>query len=145
VLGSLITDVCLIKRQRLNFGFARLGPVRAKLKHSQLAGICLSLCYKARMSGERHLWSAVLGLAIGDVRGSRASPGALDSTRLWFQSDVYEPGSFLWICDHLNLNATSIRRLALGNQQLLKSARGISANFCHLYAWSAEILPLVLV
>jgi hypothetical protein len=31
-------------------------------------------------------------------------------TRLWFESDNYEPGSFRWICDQLELDASWIRR-----------------------------------
>jgi hypothetical protein len=31
---------------------------------------------------------------------------------VWFASNEYEPGSFLWICDHLELDAPAIRQRA---------------------------------
>lgn len=61
------------------------------------------------MKSERELWSAVLGQAIEDLTDSRAGSEGY-SARLWFESDNHEPGSFLWICDHLELEASSIRR-----------------------------------
>jgi hypothetical protein len=70
----------------------------------------LALCYNAAMINERDLWAAVLGLAFEDLRDTKTGY----RTRLWFASDTYEPGSFLWICDHLEIDATSIRREALG-------------------------------
>lgn len=59
---------------------------------------------------ERHLWSAVLGLAIEDLADSRTSAHDLYNTRLWFASDNYEPASFLWICDQLEIDAVTVRR-----------------------------------
>jgi hypothetical protein len=73
------------------------------------------------MFSERHLWSAVLGQAIEDLTDSRTGAGALHFTRLWFASDNCEPGSFLWICDHLELDAKSIRREALGRRRAVLS------------------------
>ena len=62
------------------------------------------------MLNERELWAAVVALAFEDlgdtITGYR--------TRLWFATDNYEPGSFLWICDHLELDVMSLRRAALG-------------------------------
>jgi hypothetical protein len=65
------------------------------------------------MSSERDLWAAVLTQAIQDLMDSRTDTELLNSTRLWFVSDDYEPGSFLWICDSLELEPTLIRHVAL--------------------------------
>jgi hypothetical protein len=64
------------------------------------------------MSSERHLWAAVLGLAFDDLRDKRTGTACLQTTRLWLASNISEPGSFLWICDYLELDAESIRRVA---------------------------------
>ena len=66
------------------------------------------------MFSERHLWSAVLSQAIEDLTDTRTGAQALDSTRLWFASDNYEPGSFLWICDQLEFDAPTIGQRLLG-------------------------------
>ena len=60
------------------------------------------------MLNERQLWAAVLGLALEDLEGTNTGNRA----RAWFASDYYEPGSFLWICDHLELDALAIRHRA---------------------------------
>jgi hypothetical protein len=57
------------------------------------------------MIDARRLWLAVLMQAISDLIGDGYS-GYHRATiryfaRLWFTSDNHEPGSFLWICDHL--------------------------------------------
>jgi hypothetical protein len=65
------------------------------------------------MKSERELWSAVLGQAIEDLRDTKTGY----RTRLWFASDNYGPGSFLWICDSLELDALSVRRAALLQRQ----------------------------
>jgi hypothetical protein len=57
------------------------------------------------MTNERQLWASVLGLAFEDLGDTKTGY----KTRLWFASDDYEPGSFLWICDHLELDAPAIR------------------------------------
>ena len=62
------------------------------------------------MSGERRLWSAVLGQAIEDLTDTRTPPGFLNLTRIWFASDNHGPASFLWICDQLEFDAPMIRR-----------------------------------
>ena len=90
------------------------------------------------MQNERDLWAAVLDLAFEDL----ADTATGDGTRLWFESDNYEPGSFLWICDHLGLDVSATRRAALESCPP-KFSRGISWNFCHLAVWSSEIMPFV--
>jgi len=65
---------------------------------------------------ERRLWAAVLIQAVRDVGGY----GRFDSepqrrriqyfARLWFASDNRDVGSFLWICDELELEPSWIRR-----------------------------------
>ena len=61
------------------------------------------------MRSERQLWTAVLGLAFDDLKNKNMHNRA----RLWFTSNNYRPGSFLWICENLELNARAIRRAVL--------------------------------
>jgi hypothetical protein len=60
------------------------------------------------MISERHLWAAVLDLAMEDLTDRRIRDEV--NVRGWFTSNEYVPGSFLWICDHLELDASTIRR-----------------------------------
>jgi hypothetical protein len=64
--------------------------------------------------GERCLWTAVLLQAIEDCAGygvgKRARPRAQYFARLWFKSANRDVGSFLWICDELELEPSSVRR-----------------------------------
>src|SRR6266481_5559857 len=45
---------------------------------------------------ERRLWVAVLRQAVCDLGYHRST--FQHFTRLWFESDKREPGSFLWVC-----------------------------------------------
>jgi hypothetical protein len=69
------------------------------------------------MSGERRLWSAVLGQAIEDLKDTRTPPGFVHAARLWFASDDYGPASFRWICDQLEFDAPMIRRRLIDMSQ----------------------------
>jgi len=53
-------------------------------------------CYKK-------LWAAVLDQAVGDATFE-------NEARAWFQSTREGVGSFLWVCDTLNLDPDSIKR-----------------------------------
>ena len=70
-------------------------------------------------SGAEGLWSAVLMVAVEDVRGQRLLIGSLRgrliirSTRQWFQSSEGGVGSLAWICDALGLEVEGVRGLAL--------------------------------
>jgi hypothetical protein len=54
----------------------------------------------------QRLWLAVLMQAINDFTYS------YEHARLkpWFTSDNRDPGSFKWICDHLELDSSRLRR-----------------------------------
>jgi hypothetical protein len=54
----------------------------------------------------QRLWLAVLMQAINDFTYS------YERARLkpWFTSDNRDPGSFKWICDHLELDSSRLRR-----------------------------------
>jgi hypothetical protein len=60
---------------------------------------------------ERRLWAAVLCQAVCDLRYHRSA--LQHFTRLWFESDKREPGSFLWVCELLELDASWLRRRLL--------------------------------
>jgi hypothetical protein len=52
------------------------------------------------MIDERRLWLAVLN----------ERPALRYLTQLWFTSANHKPGSFLWVCDSLDLDASWLRR-----------------------------------
>jgi hypothetical protein len=68
----------------------------------------LSLPYSRTTTDERGLWAAVLQLAAVDLTSANARLSR--PARAWFESTKRGPGSFLWICDHLEINASWIRR-----------------------------------
>ena len=75
------------------------------------------------MIDERRLWKAVLTQAIHDLNG-------VDSrlryfTRLWFESNSVETGSFRWICDQLEIDVSWFRRQVL---ETVKTSRKRAAN-----------------
>ena len=55
----------------------------------------------------RNLWAAVLKQAIKDANQNTKNP--LNNPYLWFHSDSHAVGSFLWICNILNIDPESIR------------------------------------
>jgi len=55
----------------------------------------------------KNLWSAVLKQAIKDANQNTKYP--FNNPRLWFQSKNHTVGSFLWICNILNIDPESIR------------------------------------
>jgi hypothetical protein len=71
------------------------------------------------MLDERRLWTAVLAQAIHDLIG--IDTGSQDCkrsrlrriTRLWFESENTEAGSFRWICDQLEIDASWLRHRLL--------------------------------
>jgi hypothetical protein len=58
------------------------------------------------MIDARSLWTAVLEQAIIDLTNANKRY----FTQLWFTSDNHAPGSFLWICDNLDLDPSWFRR-----------------------------------
>ena len=85
------------------------------------------------LPAERHLWTAVLRQAVCDLLG--IDTGAHRSyrmtlqyfARLWFESTNPEPGSFEWICDQLELDASWLRRRLL---EMAGRNSAISLNTC---------------
>ena len=55
------------------------------------------------------LWAAVLKQAIKDAQKYYGSFSG-DRSQLWFKSETEEVGSFLWICNVLDLDPESIAR-----------------------------------
>jgi len=63
------------------------------------------------MIDARRLWLAVLVQAINDLAHTDERQRLRRHfTRLWFISGNHNPGSFHWICDHLDLDASWFRR-----------------------------------
>jgi hypothetical protein len=85
------------------------------------------------MLDERRLWTAVLAQAIHDLIG--IDTGSQDCkrsrlrriTRLWFESDNSEAGSFCWICDQLEIDASWLRHrlLATVDQRAIASTHPV--------------------
>lgn len=71
------------------------------------------------MNPELNLWCHVLQQAIWDVAGIKAKlppkeiPRLRRSARAWFLSFDETPGSFLWICHTLSLEANAVRKRVL--------------------------------
>jgi hypothetical protein len=66
------------------------------------------------MISERRLWVAVLEQAIIDLSGPNGVRGGerrrlRTFSRLWFTSDNDQPGSFLWVCESLQLDPSWVR------------------------------------
>jgi hypothetical protein len=53
---------------------------------------------------EAELWRAVIDQAIDDL----SDPDLGEATIEWFTSALDEPGTFRWICVHLDLNAAAV-------------------------------------
>jgi len=54
---------------------------------------------------EANLWWAVIDQAIEDL----LDPDLNESTIMWFTSASDQPATFLWICVHLDLDASAVR------------------------------------
>jgi hypothetical protein len=71
------------------------------------------------MNPELNLWCHVLQQAIWDVAGIKVKlpqkeiPRLRRSARAWFLSSDETPGSFLWICHTLSLEAAAVRKRVL--------------------------------
>ena len=55
-------------------------------------------------SPEAELWRAVINQAIDDL----SDPDLGEATVEWFTSVSEQPGTFRWICAHLDLNASAV-------------------------------------
>ena len=53
--------------------------------------------------GAKNLWKAVLEQAFKDAQGKVGTYECSRNARVWFQSDSKDIGSFLWICEVLDL------------------------------------------
>ena len=57
----------------------------------------------APLTPEKHLWLAVVALALADLAHPRYHVGVT----AWFHSAYDGPGSFVWICDRLDVRPAS--------------------------------------
>jgi hypothetical protein len=71
------------------------------------------------MNPELNLWCHVLQQAIWDIAGIKAKlpqkeiPRLRRSARAWFLSSDETPGSFLWICHTVGMDAAAVRKRVL--------------------------------
>ncbi len=67
-------------------------------------------------SAERELLKSGLNLAIADLTGAISGVEEAKAIRIrtevgdWFASGTNEPGSFVWLCDLLQLGPDTVRR-----------------------------------
>jgi hypothetical protein len=68
---------------------------------------------------DRNLWLAVINLALDDLTATKTP--LKRSARAWFLSSNRNTGSFIWVCDHLGLEPTAVRRLVYreGNSHVI--------------------------
>lgn len=92
----------------------------------------------------RRLWASVVRTAADDLFSGwgkhdtkkRYYMGSMASAEAWFKSDVSDVGSFLWICDILDLSAEAIRKSLLsGNYE---HSRGKYASLIKQYNTRAK-------
>ena len=55
-------------------------------------------------SPEAELWRAVIDQAIADLSDPDLGEAAVE----WFTSVSEQPGTFRWVCEHLDLNASAV-------------------------------------
>jgi hypothetical protein len=68
---------------------------------------------------EAELWRAVIDQAIDDL----SDPDLGEATIEWFTSASDEPGTFRWICVHLDLNASAVWAALSQRKDRKKSAK----------------------
>src|SRR6266568_3691387 len=84
---------------------------------------------------ERRLWAAVLRQAVCDLRYRSTLQ---HFTRLWFESDKREPGSFNWICELLEFDASWVRRRLLELADKKTQVRAVNPS-------PVEVVPTLLI
>jgi hypothetical protein len=78
---------------------------------------------------EKTLLVAILVRAALDAYGVISAEEADSKTRIraeavaWFASDRYKPGSFCWICDHLNISFRALRRTVFASDSIYNPER----------------------
>jgi hypothetical protein len=84
----------------------------------------------------RRLWASVVRTAADDLFTNKpvlprrhCYVGSTIAARAWFSSENAEVGSFLWICDILDLNAQAIRSALLNGH--FAHSRGKYAGLIH--------------
>jgi hypothetical protein len=74
-------------------------------------------------AAEMNLWRAVIGQALDDLSQPKLHQAAMD----WLASTEHGPGSFRWICDHLDLNPSAVSA-ALNKANKLKAKLSTLGN-----------------
>jgi hypothetical protein len=77
------------------------------------------------MLGEVNLWIEFLWVAAFDYHGRDCAEVQQRSAKKWFDSRAINPGSFLWVCNLLDVNSPELLR-----RRLLEEAapRKVTAN-----------------
>lgn len=92
-------------------------------------------------SSIRALWASVMYQAVmdwigtGDFESQTERRQAGEAAEEWFSSDVFETGSFMWICSYLRIHPAVIRR-QLRSRPLLRELVASQGR-----RWSQKIHP----
>jgi hypothetical protein len=87
----------------------------------------------------RRMWASVVRTAADDLFNAKKKfdpkkryyMGPADAARAWFTSEEDGVGSFLWVCDILDLNAQAIRGVMLNGH--FEHSRGKYAGLIHQF------------
>ena len=77
--------------------------------------------------GYKNLWAAVLKQAVADAQKYVGSV-AMEKACVWFRSESAAVGSFLWICNALDLDSDSIKLHSLSSSRGSAEAELLSAG-----------------
>jgi hypothetical protein len=70
-------------------------------------------------SPEAELWRAVIDQAIDDLSDPDLGEAAVE----WFTSVSEQPGTFRWVCEHLDLDASAVRSALLQRKDVKNRAK----------------------
>jgi len=89
-------------------------------------------------SDERRLWWAVLDRAIMDITANLEwlsdGQGILAETNRWFNSDEFSPGSFLWVCEQIDVDVEAVLKLVNKLRVARDTAKDSKSTISELHA-----------
>lgn len=77
------------------------------------------------VSGEERLWWSVLSQALHDY----LKPNGVRAVKWWIISEREDVGSFIWICDHLKMDSTSLRKKVMAIKEPINFNIGLSTTW----------------
>lgn len=77
------------------------------------------------VSGEERLWWSVLSQALHDY----LKPNGVKAVKWWLLSEREDEGSFIWICEHLKINSSSLRKKVMAIKEPINFNVGLSTTW----------------